>query len=567
MLKAIYSSVSRAEHNLPSPKGSPISEELLTVIGKALEAVPKRGKLVEYMATCSSMTLHDGCAVLRLLYSVSATLSPDTASMHMECLRGLCRLNFWSLDDTLLPLCHDLIDASLLEVYTRAVSSTRMSPNDFVDRFEDVVSLVLPMVELKKVLELDEQSSWVDVKDEILHVTSSSLLGDRLYGWAAEQVLRSEFKVAMGAASDAMFAKVQLQESDAIACRTRIRNWIKEHDAGEALDKKRQVSFTYRGWEFKETVADSTLEIDIFVQCRIRAQAARLNLVTLLPGEKELAVDGDDSKLAVKGIDKKLLLDCVSLRQYLGKLLKSEDVKQGTAIEAILKSKRSVLHRCDRLYCIETSFVVYMCGTAGAERLQQRFNDECVPSETVLITPAAAREASTKIMNSDLWKFVNSTGRGVIEAMHAVIVAIEKGMAPKRMQNSSPWVARAYCAMLWFAVYVDKSKTEEGGKKGTLHRGQAALTNALAAATTQQGHQPDDIDVKYKCLDVFGDWLTPDEKKQWADARKSIMKVAQNSKKGAVAKKSEASNAKKRKGPTTVEQAGNKTARQLLGLS
>eukprot|EP00971_Amphidinium_carterae_P154590 3065657-Amphidinium_carterae.1 len=334
MLKAIYSSVSRAEHNLPSPKGSPIGDALLDVLGKALEPVPKRGKLVEFMGTCTSLTLHEGCAVLRLLYTVSATLSPDTAHMHMECLRGLCRVKFWELDERLVPLCHELIDSSLLEVYTRAVSSTRMSPNDFVERYEDVVSLVLPMVELRKVLDLDETSSWLNVKDEIMHVTSSCSLGDRLYGWAAEQVLRSEFKTAMSEATTAMFGKSQVQETDAIACRTRIRNWIKEHDAGEALDKKRQVSFAYRGWEFKETVQDSTVEIEIFVQCQIRAQAARLGLLTLLPGETELADDGTDSQLAVAGIDKKLLLDCVALRQYLLKLLKSEDVKQGTAIEA-----------------------------------------------------------------------------------------------------------------------------------------------------------------------------------------------------------------------------------------
>eukprot|EP00971_Amphidinium_carterae_P246046 4886902-Amphidinium_carterae.1 len=236
-------------------------------------------------------------------------------------------------------------------------------------------------------------------------------------------------------------------------------------------------------------------------------------------------------------------------------------------MEAIFKSKRSVLHRCDRLYCIETSFVVYMCGSAGAERLQKRFTDACVPSETKKITPAAAREASTKIMNSDLWKYVNSSGRGVIEAMHSVIVAIEKGLSPKRMQNSSPWVTSAYSSMLWFAQYKEPSTSEAEAKKAKQYRGQKALTNALAAAAAETVHQHSDIEARFKCLDIFGDWLSSDEKKQWAEARKAIMKVASTTKEGATTKKSESSNEAKRKGPTTAEQAGKKTARQLLGLS
>eukprot|EP00971_Amphidinium_carterae_P339457 6477277-Amphidinium_carterae.1 len=210
---------------------------------------------------------------------------------------------------------------------------------------------------------------------------------------------------------------------------------------------------------------------------------------------------------------------------------------------------------------------MYMCGSAGAEKLQQRFQAACVPTESKVLTPVAAKTASTAIMASDLWKFVNTEGRGVIEAMHGVIVAIEKGMAPKRMQNSSTWVASSYCSMLWFAQYSDPPTTETAGKKSKQYRGQKALTRALAAATTETVHQHSDIDSRFKCLDIFGDWLTSDEKKQWAEARKAIMKVAQTTKKGAATKKSEASNEGKRKGPTTAEQAGKKTARQLLGLS
>eukprot|EP00971_Amphidinium_carterae_P339458 6477277-Amphidinium_carterae.2 len=209
-----------------------------------------------------------------------------------------------------------------------------MTPNEFVGKFEDVVALVLPMSELKKVLELEETGSWLDVKEEILHVTSSSCLGDRLYGWAGEQVLRSELKDAMAEAVKTMLSHEQVGEKEAIACRTSIKNWIKSRDASEALDKKRIVSFEYRGWEFKETVQDSALEIDIYVQSAIRGAAARLGLLSLLPGELELANDGDHQSLAVAKIDKKLLLDCQSLRAYLLKLLKSADIKEGTSIEA-----------------------------------------------------------------------------------------------------------------------------------------------------------------------------------------------------------------------------------------
>eukprot|EP00971_Amphidinium_carterae_P338187 6475424-Amphidinium_carterae.2 len=133
-----------------------------------------------------------------------------------------------------------------MEAYL-AVVSTRIDVHEWLTNNEHLHKLILPQSALRAVLSLFEDSPWSDVRAELLDVMQSSMLGRRLFAFAASEGIAAAVDTAIVEEEQKLLKESKIT---AQVLRTYVTDCVArcERVLGVAtLDEKREVTLRYRG--------------------------------------------------------------------------------------------------------------------------------------------------------------------------------------------------------------------------------------------------------------------------------------------------------------------------------
>eukprot|EP00971_Amphidinium_carterae_P343110 6482683-Amphidinium_carterae.1 len=260
----------------------------------------------------------------------------------------------------------------------------------------------------------------------------------------------------------------QDQGTEGSPARNTVKDWAKSQHMAETLDKKRQVTLSYRGWEWLQLVTSAEEQIELVLMSAVREIATRLELIHELPGESSIVMS--DVEMSVTSMDEGLYQDALTLRNFLKKILKSEKIQPGTSVEVInqestperkphqkqtemgvLKANSSACKRHDRLAVIDVEFLKHVTGQGGSKQVEKMFADACMASETKDISITKARAEAQKIVDGELYKYVSPAAHGTMEALCECLSKIEKDTAPQKFSNGGEFAVRVWNGLQWFA--------------------------------------------------------------------------------------------------------------------
>ena len=221
-----------------------------------------------------------------------------------------------------------------------SVSKAGFGPADWLKSHSNVWPLVLPVAATGKLLALSEDESWNNVAKELKAVTESSLLGKRLFGFAAAKVVEEAVQVATKSSSEQLLALESIGVAEFNKVKSAALQELEALPGIDLLPERRAVIIEYRGWPVQLKVSCLAEQLDWCLMSALRGAAAAAKAIPLLPAEEWLCSSSTGDKQPQ--ISEELLVKSKAVRELMSALVGPEDEKTGESMQADNGTKREI---------------------------------------------------------------------------------------------------------------------------------------------------------------------------------------------------------------------------------
>ena len=218
------------------------------------------------------------------------------------------------------------------EVYNATRGSNEL-PTEWIERHEPEVYAVLPQQDVAKVMTVVGQD-LTPVASELDRCMSSSILGQRLFGYALQSILTYRVKSAIDKQLEGLAKMTNITKAEIVAADNQAADDIRGLEHIDVLQDRRDVEVSYRGLCFNLKVRSWLEEIQLRLHCSLRGWAASLSLIPPLGGEDLVCMEATELKAI--SIEKKLLANAKAARQFVATLHGGEqDKKNGEHLQVM----------------------------------------------------------------------------------------------------------------------------------------------------------------------------------------------------------------------------------------
>ena len=216
-----------------------------------------------------------------------------------------------------------------------SVAKAGFGPAHWLNSHSEVWPLVLPVLQTRTLLSLGEDESWNSVAKELRAVTESSMLGKRLFTFAALKVVEESVQAAIEASSKELLALSAISPDALQKVKAVGLEQLKGLVSIDDLPDRREVTVQYRGWPIVLKVSCVAEQLDWALMSALRGEAAAAKSIPWLPAEEWLCPTCDGSKHAT--ISDELLTKPKAVRELLTALVNAGDEKTGEGMQDTTK--------------------------------------------------------------------------------------------------------------------------------------------------------------------------------------------------------------------------------------
>ena len=427
-----------------------------------------------------------------------------------------------------------------------AMRKENIPMSTFWECYKETSSLVMDSAMVTKVL--GATAGWKEVEAEISALTSSSQIGQKLFGFVAELLTASK----LSAFVDVEIAK--LMSADVTLAR--YHGFLECMDqeatsvqADRIVKNKREIEVKYRQVTLNVMIANFRDEVDIKVAAALKSAAVGHNLIPLLFEDSLLGKAGPTAAVT---IDVAVLADYTAARKSANAMFGLEDWKNSAALTSMFKAKAPMLLPLDRSFSLEIGLVQALGGEAGAALLQDRCL-QALPNEAALRFPSLehACQRMAVIVQSELFGFCSRPAQAPIHMVYDVLDKLDRGHSPNIDQFSSqPFLRIVQTVLPLFASCVDEEHQPGGAAKTRVLRGKVAVEMMLQRLDTKHQENEELNFAMVEPVQAFKYFLTPVQNESLATIVKHILSTTVVMKTKSIKQESQAagsSSSKKRK--------------------
>ena len=428
-----------------------------------------------------------------------------------------------------------------------AMRKENIPMSTFWECYKETSSLVMDSAMVTKVL--GATAGWKEVEAEISALTSSSQIGQKLFGFVAELLTASK----LSAFVDVEIAK--LMSADVTLAR--YHGFLECMDqeatsvqADRIVKNKREIEVKYRQVTLKVMIANFRDEVDIKVAAALKSAAVGHNLIPLLFEDSLLGKAGPTAAVT---IDVAVLADYTAARKSANAMFGLEDWKNSAALTSMFKAKAPLLLPLDRSFSLEIGLVHALGEEAGAALLQDRCL-QALPNEAAQRFPSLehACQRMSVIVQSELFGFCSRPAQAPIHMVYDVLDKLDRGHSPKIDQFSSqPFLRIVQTILPLVASCVDEGHQPGGAAKSRVLRGKVAVEMMLQRLETKHQENEELNFAMVEPVQAFKYLLTPVQNESLATIVKHILSTIVVMKKKSIKRESQAagssSSSKKRK--------------------
>ena len=428
-----------------------------------------------------------------------------------------------------------------------AMRKENIPMSTFWECYKETSSLVMDSAMVTKVL--GATAGWKEVEAEISALTSSSQIGQKLFGFVAELLTASK----LSAFVDVEIAK--LMSADVTLAR--YHGFLECMDqeatsvqADRIVKNKREIEVKYRQVTLNVMIANFRDEVDIKVAAALKSAAVGHNLIPLLFEDSLIGKAGHTT--AAVTIDVAVLADYTAARKSANAMFGLEDWKNSAALTSMFKAKAPMLLPLDRSFSLEIGLVQALGGEAGAALLQDRCL-QALPNEAAQRFPSLehACQRMSVIVQSELFGFCSRPAQAPIHMVYDVLDKLDRGHSPNIDQFSSqPFLRIVQTVLPLFASCVDEEHQPGGAAKTRVLRGKVAVEMMLQRLETKHQENEELNFAMVEPVQAFKYLLTPVQNESLATIVKHILSTTVVMKKKSIKQESQAagsSSSKKRK--------------------
>ena len=428
-----------------------------------------------------------------------------------------------------------------------AMRKENIPMSTFWECYKETSSLVMDSAMVTKVL--GATAGWKEVEAEISALTSSSQIGQKLFGFVAELLTASK----LSAFVDVEIAK--LMSADVTLAR--YHGFLECMDqeatsvqADRIVKNKREIEVKYRQVTLNVMIANFRDEVDIKVAAALKSAAVGHNLIPLLFEDSLLGKAGPTAAVT---IDVAVLADYTAARKSANAMFGLEDWKNSAALTSMFKAKAPMLLPLDRSFSLEIGLVQALGGEAGAALLQDRCL-QALPNEAAQRFPSLehACQRMAVIVQSELFGFCSRPAQAPIHMVYDVLDKLDRGHSPNIDQFSSqPFLRIVQTVLPLFASCVDEEHQPGGAAKTRVLRGKVAVEMMLQRLETKHQENEELNFAMVEPVQAFKYLLTPVQNESLSTIVKHILSTTVVVKKTSIKRESQAagssSSSKKRK--------------------
>ena len=186
----------------------------------------------------------------------------------------------------------------------------------------------MPVREVNAVAGLNDKREFSEVSDQLFTVIDSSMLGEKMFGWAAKHLLGERVDKILKSETEELGKKESITFEEFHTCFQSCMAKLQEIKGIEELPEKRTVQLSYRGWALQSLVSSLTHHAETHLMVALRGWAVEAGSLDALPGEAALCTTQSHKK-----IEDKLLHAARACRGFCVRVLKSESCKSGDEAE------------------------------------------------------------------------------------------------------------------------------------------------------------------------------------------------------------------------------------------
>ena len=386
----------------------------------------KRSKngLYSFLSSVQTLNQKETVGILKSLGQLASLISPSHRAHVLQCMKFLVQKGITQTFEKECGMLREMWDQCLAMTYVAFKKDKTV--HDFWACYQDQCSMVLDTDEVEKLLK--EQGPWTNSRASLFNVVNSGMLGAKMFGAAAGEILRDDFssyvdaKITLQKQSDAKLTKKIVDDMKADFLRK--ADTMKDISNGATLAGQRQVAVTYRGVQAQVPVCDHIEEIDMKLSAPVKEYAVG-RAGGLTPLVWEAACFGHPEG------EVKVDQDLPGLREYESARKAANDVckaskANGHEISEVLSSRLQFFRQLDRTFTLEILMLKHMCDHGAQQRLFAIIL-EAMPSAERKRTIEQVVADVVALQASDLYNFASLSVRGVVEGARELLSTMERG--------------------------------------------------------------------------------------------------------------------------------------------
>ena len=162
---------------------------------------------------------------------------------------------------------------------------TDTDPKEFLQEFQDVWPLILPVSECKRVMELGEKEPLNKVKDEINVLWEHCEAGKALFSSAVRGIASELLQDRIQHGLSQLKGDAAVEEKAVSTTLAAIYDDIAKIAGLDTLHGRRSVAMGYRGLTLQVQVADPREQVSLSLRLAVRERASITGVLKCLPGE------------------------------------------------------------------------------------------------------------------------------------------------------------------------------------------------------------------------------------------------------------------------------------------
>lgn len=460
-LRIEYSSSDPVEKILvPKTPIQPVQEEFKNAL-VGLQSVPcVPAKIVEWCRTAPPLNQRELCGLYKSQLLLRPSASKQQLSVCLDVMTYVHRTKMHVLFPDEAAAMEKTWDEVLVQAYL-AFKNQGLPLSTFWAAHKEIGSLVLPVADVEALFAANEQ--WVDVEQQLQRVCSTSVVGQKMFGFLNDRLIQHKVSVEMNKFTGNLMNAVKLDEAtcsqQVSACKTNI-GLI---PGIENLPARRVAMINYRGLSAPTQVLSIFEEIEVRWAAVVKARATETQKLEAMLFENDLVDEKTMQKHTGLDVTLQVLKNAALARATANQLVKSDSVDtepSGQIMKEILTRKAQALQSLDRTFKLDIAFICGMQGIPGETRLQTAAL-ECLPGPDSPLSTEASLTKLGSLLASPLFAFCGKGAQNKVAIIKGLVSSIHKQCRPiLPVAENNTFVTQCALRLSYFAEAV--VKTVEG---------------------------------------------------------------------------------------------------------